>query len=347
MSTAAAPSNRYIRQEILGVVGPAGQERLAHAHVALIGAGALGSTIADLLVRAGIGRLTLIDRDYVELHNLQRQTLYTEDDVRDHTPKAMAAAERLSAINSSVEIRPAVADVNSLSIEQLTEGADFLVDGTDNFETRYLINDLAVKTDRPWVYGGVIATYGMTMTIIPGETACLRCVFPDAPDAGSAPTCDTAGVFGPSVHVVSSLEASEAIKLALGRTDAVNRSLVSLDIWSMELQRIPVGGPRPDCPTCVQRQFDFLDRKSLNLETTLCGHDAVQVMIQPPVTLDLAALGKRLEPAGVVLVNRFLVRFTDAVTGHELTIFPDGRAIVKGTTEPREARAIYDRYVGS
>ena len=199
----------------------AGQERLSRAHAALIGAGALGSTIADLLVRAGIGRLTLIDRDYVELHNLQRQTLYTEDDVRDHTPKAMAAAERLSTINSSVEIRPVVADVNSLSIEQLTEGADFLVDGTDNFETRYLINDLAVKTSRPWVYGGVIATYGMTMTIIPGETACLRCVFPDAPDAGSAPTCDTAGVFGPSVHVVSSLEASEAIKLALGRTDAI------------------------------------------------------------------------------------------------------------------------------
>jgi len=347
MSTAAAPSNRYIRQEILGVVGSAGQERLAQAHVALVGAGALGSTIADLLVRAGIGRLTLIDRDYVELHNLQRQTLYTEEDVRDYTPKAMAAAERLALINSSVEVRPVVADVNSLSIAQLTESADILVDGTDNFETRYLINDLAVQSGRPWVYGGVIATYGMTMTIIPGETACLRCVFPDAPDAGSAPTCDTAGVFGPSVHVISSLEASEAIKLALGRTDAINRSLVSIDIWSMDLQRIPVGGPRPDCPTCQQRQFDFLDRKSLNLETTLCGHDAVQVMIQPPVKLDLAALGRRLEPAGEVLVNRFLVRFTDAVTGHELTIFPDGRAIVKGTTEPREARAIYDRYVGS
>jgi adenylyltransferase/sulfurtransferase len=347
MSTAAAPTNRYIRQEILGVVRPEGQEKLAGAHVALIGAGALGSTIADLLVRAGIGTLTLIDRDYVELHNLQRQALYTEADVQNHVPKAMAAAERLASINSTVEIRPVVADVNSLSIEQLTAEADFLVDGTDNFETRYLINDLAVKTGRPWIYGGVIATYGMTMTIIPGETACLRCVFPDAPDAGSAPTCDTAGVFGPAVHVVSSLEASEAIKLALGRTDAVNRSLISLDVWSMELQRIPVGGPRPDCPTCQGRQFDFLDRQALNLETTLCGHDAVQVMIQPPVQLDLAVLAKRLEPAGEVMANRFLVRFTDAVTGHELTIFPDGRAIVKGTTEPREARAIYDRYVGS
>jgi adenylyltransferase/sulfurtransferase len=323
------------------------RRRASQAHAALIGAGALGSTIADLLVRAGIGTLTLIDRDYVELHNLQRQALYTESDVENHVPKAMAAAERLASINSTVEIRPVVADVNSLSIEQLTADADFLVDGTDNFETRYLINDLAVKTGRPWVYGGVIATYGMTMTIIPGETACLRCVFPDAPDAGSAPTCDTAGVFGPAVHVVSSLEASEAIKLALGRTDAVNRSLISLDVWSMELQRIPVGGPRPECPTCQGRQFDFLDRQALNLETTLCGHDAVQVMIQPPVQLDLASLAKRLEPAGEVMANRFLVRFTDAVTGHELTIFPDGRAIVKGTTEPREARAIYDRYVGS
>jgi adenylyltransferase/sulfurtransferase len=347
MSVSTTPSNRYIRQEILGAFGPNGQERLGQSHVALIGAGALGSAIADLLVRAGVGRLTLVDRDYVELHNLQRQTLYTEADVASHTPKAIAAAERLAEINSTVEIIPVVADVNSLSIEQITAGTEILVDGTDNFETRYLINDLAISTNRPWVYGGVIATYGMTMTIIPGETACLRCLFPVAPDAGSAPTCDTAGVFGPAVHVISSLEASEAIKLALGRVDQVNKSLVSLDAWAMEMTRIPTGGPRPDCPSCQHRQFDYLNRKSLNLETTLCGHDAVQVMIQPPVALDLAALAARLEPAGEVMANRFLVRFTDGVTGHELTVFPDGRAIIKGTTEPREARAIYDRYVGS
>ena len=347
MAIAPAASNRYVRQEILGVIGAAGQEKLASSKVTLIGAGALGSTIADLLVRAGIGQLTLIDRDYVELHNLQRQTLYTEADVEQHTPKAIAASERLSEINSSVDIRPVVADVNSLSIEQLTAGADILVDGTDNFDTRYLINDLAVKTNRPWVYGGVIATYGMTMTIIPGVTACLRCMFPDIPDAGSAPTCDTAGVFGPAVHVISSLEASEVIKLALGKTDQINQSLVSLDTWSMELNRVPTGGPRADCPACQRHQFDFLNRKSLNLETTLCGHDAVQVIIRPPVQVDLPALGRRLESAGDVLVNRFLIRFTDSVTGHELTVFPDGRAIVKGTTEPRAARAIYDRYVGS
>lgn len=347
MSTTISPSNRYIRQEILGVVGPNGQEKLAAAHIALIGAGALGSTIADLLVRAGVGHLTLIDRDYVELHNLQRQALYTEQDVTDHTPKAIAAAERLAAINSSVEITPVVADVNSLSIESVTNDADFLVDGTDNFDTRYLINDLAVKTNRPWVYGGVIATYGMTMTILPGETACLRCMFPDAPDAGSAPTCDTAGVFGPAVHVISSLEASEALKLALGRVDQTNRSLISLDTWSLEMIKIPTGGPRPDCPTCQWHKYEYLERSALNLETTLCGHDAVQVIIQPPVSVDLPALGKRLEPAGDVMVSRFLVRFTDSATGHELTVFPDGRAIVKGTTEPREARAIYDRYVGS
>ena len=347
MSATSAPSTRYIRQEILGVVGAAGQGKLASAHIALIGAGALGSAIADLLVRAGIGRLTLIDRDYVELHNLQRQALYTEADVENHMPKAIAAAERLTAINSTADVRPVVADVNSLSIEQVADGADILVDGTDNFDTRYLINDLAVKTGRPWVYGGVIATYGMTMTILPGETACLRCMFPDAPDAGSAPTCDTAGVFGPAVHVISSLEASEAIKLALGKRDQVNRSLVSFDAWSLDMIKVPTGGPQPDCPTCSRREFQFLDRKALNLETTLCGHDAVQVIIQPPVTLDLAALGKRLETAGDVMVSRFLMRFTDAATRHELTVFPDGRAIIKGTTEPREARAIYDRYVGS
>jgi adenylyltransferase/sulfurtransferase len=345
--TTSATNSRYIRQEILGVFGRSGQDRLASTHIALIGAGALGSTIADLLVRAGVGKLTLVDRDYVELHNLQRQGLYTEADVEQHSPKAVAAAERLGAINSTVEIVPMVADVNSLSIEQVTEGADFLVDGTDNFDTRYLINDLAVKTDRPWVYGGVIATYGMTMTIIPGETACLRCMFPDAPDAGSAPTCDTAGVFGPAVHIISSLEASEALKLALGRREEINRSLVSIDAWSLELIKIPTGGPQPNCPTCQQRTFEFLERTALNLETTLCGHDAVQVIIQPPITLDLAALGKRLETAGDVMVSRFLMRFTDSATGHELTVFPDGRAIIKGTTEPREARAIYDRYVGS
>jgi adenylyltransferase/sulfurtransferase len=348
MSQTVAPStSRYIRQEILGQFGADGQERLHQAHVGLVGAGALGSTIADLLVRAGLGKLTLVDRDYVELHNLQRQSLYSEADVEAHLPKAAAAAERLAEINREVTVIPVIADVNSVNIESIFADCSILIDGTDNFETRYLLNDLAVKTGRPWVYGGVLATYGMTTTIIPNETACLRCVFPDTPDAGSMPTCETAGVLGPAVHVISALEASEAIKLALGKTDKINRHLVSIDIWNMELTRVPTGGPRPDCPTCAQRQFDFLNRATPNLETSLCGHDAVQVLVSPPVKLDLEQLGNRLRPIGDVLVNRFLVRFTDPATSHELTVFPDGRAIVKGVTEPAVARAVYDRYVGS
>ncbi len=347
MSQTIASANRYVRQEILGQFGPDGQQRVARAHVGLVGAGALGSTIADLLVRAGIGNLTLIDRDYVELHNLQRQSLYSEADVDAHLPKAAAAAERLSQINHSVTIKPVIADVNSVNIESLLADSTILIDGTDNFETRYLINDLAVKTGRPWVYGGVLATYGMTTTIVPNETACLRCVFPDAPDRGSTPTCETAGVLGPAVHVIAALQASEAIKLALGHTDRVNRHLVSIDIWNMELTRVPTGGPKSDCRTCGERRFDFLNRATPNLETSLCGHDAVQVMVQPPVKLDLEALSDRLRPIGDVLVNRFLVRFTDPATGNELTVFPDGRAIVRGVTEPAVARAVYDRYVGS
>ena len=347
MSQTITSTSRYVRQEILGQVGSQGQERLAGAHVGLVGAGALGSTIADLLVRAGIGTLTLIDRDYVELHNLQRQSLYSEADVEAHLPKAAAAARRLAGINSEVTVRPVVADVNSVNVESLLADCTILIDGTDNFESRYLINDLAVKTGRPWVYGGVLATYGMTTTIIPNETACLRCVFPETPDAGSIPTCETAGVLGPAVHVISALQASEAIKLALGHLDRVNRHLVSIDIWGMELTRVPTGGPRPDCPTCAERRFDFLNRATPNLETSLCGHDAVQVMVSPSVNIDLEALGERLRPIGDVLVNRFLVRFTDPATGHELTVFPDGRAIIKGVTEPAVARSVYDRYVGS
>lgn len=347
MAQALASTSRYVRQEILGQVGRAGQERLAAAHVGLVGAGALGSTIADLLVRAGIGALTLIDRDYVELHNLQRQSLYSEADVEAHLPKAVAAAQRLAGINGQVTVRPIVADVNGVNVESLLADCTILIDGTDNFESRYLINDLAVKTGRPWVYGGVLATYGMTTTIVPNETACLRCVFPETPDAGSIPTCETAGVLGPAVHVISALQASEAIKLALGQLDRVNRQLVSIDVWSMEMTRVPTGGPRGDCPTCAERRFDFLDRATPNLETSLCGHDAVQVMVTPPVRIDLESLAERLRPIGDVLVNRFLVRFTDPATGNELTVFPDGRAIVKGVTEPAVARAVYDRYVGS
>ena len=339
-------SNRYVRQEIFPPIGRDGQARIAKTNVALIGGGALGSTIADLLVRSGVGSLTIADRDYVELHNLQRQSLYDESDVRNHLPKAAAAAARLHAINGQTAINPVVTDVNASNIAAIVADADIVVDGTDNFETRYLINDIAIKLNKPWVYGGVIASYGMTMTVIPGETSCLRCVFPEPPDAGSAPTCDTAGVIAPAVHVIAAIEATEVLKLAVGDLHSINRKLIAIDLWGLSFDEIEIGAPKPDCPACGLRSFTFLDRPTPSRQTVLCGHDAVQVLIQPPVELNLDSIAARLQSAGDVMKNRFLVRFRDRATNHELTIFPDGRAIVKGTTDPGEARALYARYVG-
>ena len=344
--SAIARSRRYIRQELYQPMGRLGQARLARTHVAIIGCGALGSAAADSLARAGIGRLTIVDRDYVELHNLQRQSLFDETDVASRIPKAVAAAERLSRINGDIDVTPIVADANSGNIAELTTGADLLLDGTDNFETRYLINDLAVKTARPWVYGGVIASGGVTMTIRPGVSPCLRCVFPDPPEPGSAPTCETAGVLGPAVHVIASIEAAEVMKLAVGADDAVNLGLLSIDLWSLAFQSIDVGARDPNCPCCGQRDFAFLNRPAVANEPVLCGHDAIQVRPSAIGSVDLDDLADRLRLVGDVKANRYLVRFSEPGADRELTIFPDGRAIIKGTDDPREARTIYARYIG-
>ncbi len=350
---AASPSNsaraadRYVRQERFFPIGREGQRRLAATHVVQVGCGALGSASAELLTRAGVGHLTLIDRDYVELHNLQRQSLFSEDDVAEHLPKAAAAARRLGAINDEVEIRTEITDLHAGNAERLLAGADIILDGTDNFETRYLINDVAVKHGIPWVYGGVISSGGSTMTIRPGETPCLRCVFPDAPEPGSAPTCDTAGVIGPAVQTVASIQAAEAMKLAVGDLAATNRALLSFDVWSLDVQRVPLPERDPDCPTCGRRQFSFLDSTRPSQTTQLCGHDAVQVLVTPAPTLNLRALAERLRPLGTVMVNRFLLRFDDPVTGRQITVFPDGRAIVQGTTDAIEARSLYAKYIGT
>jgi len=342
----AARTRRYIRQEIFQPIGKPGQARLASTHVAVVGVGALGSASADSLARAGVGMLTIIDRDYVELHNLQRQSLYDEGDVAARTPKAIAAAERLKRVNRDIEIIPVVADITSANIEALTAGADILVDGTDNFETRYLINDLAVKTNRPWVYGGVIGGGGATMTIRPHRSPCLRCVFPTMPEAGSAPTCDTAGVLGPAVHVIAAFQASETIKLALGAVDRINADLVSIDVWNVNLHATSLGKPDPDCPCCGRGRYDFLDRAPAMSEMILCGHDAVQVHPYPPVQIDLGELAMRLRSIGVVSANRYLLRFTEPNSPLELTVFPDGRAIIAGAGDPAEARRVYARYIG-
>jgi len=344
---AAPPTERYVRQTLFAPIGPEGQRRIGATRVLLVGSGALGGAVADLLVRAGIGRLILADRDYVELGNLQRQTLFDEADVAEHLPKAAAASARLRRINGDVRIEPVVADVNATNIERLASDVDLIVDGTDNFETRYLINDVAVKRGLPWVYGGVIGSYGMTMTIRPGETPCLRCVFPEPPPAGSAPTCDTAGVLGPAVGMVAALQVAEALKLAVGDVEAMNTDLLAIDVWRLSLDRIPLPAPRPDCPTCGRRDFAFLVEISPSRTTVLCGHDAVHVRVHPSVTLDLAALSARLGAIGDVRSNRYLLRFRESAGAHELTVFADGRAIVKGTTDPTEARVLYARYVGA
>jgi adenylyltransferase/sulfurtransferase len=338
---------RYARQTILPQIGRDGQRHLAETHVLVVGCGALGSASANLLARAGVGRLTLVDRDYVELHNLQRQALYDEADVASHLPKAVAAADKLRRANGQIAIESIVEDVDPTAIERLVTGVDLVVDGLDNFETRYLLNDAAVKHGVPWIYGGVIGSYGLTMTIRPGTTACLRCVFPEPPPAGSAPTCDTAGVLGPAVDLVAAIQAAEALKLAVGAEERLNDGLLSLDPWQLTFERVPLPGPVANCPACGARRFAFLDQPVAAGTSVLCGHEAVQIRPRSRVEHDLAALGERLASAGETLANPFLVRFRPTGEPYELTIFPDGRTIVKGATDPTEARAVYARYVGT
>lgn len=343
-SSSILVSERYARQTIFPAIGRAGQEKLGASRVCLIGCGALGTHIADTLVRAGVGFLRIVDRDVPVQSNLQRQSLFDEQDVIDSVPKVVAAERRLNAANREVTIDARVLDVNSANIESLIDDVDFVVDGSDNFEVRYLINDACVKRGKPWVYGGVIGSYGMTMTIRPGETPCLRCIFPEAPAPGEAPTCDTAGVIGPAVTVVAGLESAEALKLAVGDLEALNRDLLAIDVWKLSFDQLSLGAPRADCPTCARHEFTFLDQHAPSQTTELCGRDAVQVSVNPPASLSLQTLAARLASAGKVAHNAYLLRFD--VDGFELTVFPDGRAIVKGTTDPAVARSVYARYIG-
>lgn len=339
---------RYARQTILPTIGADGQRALAGARVLLVGCGALGTHLADTLVRAGVGFLRVVDRDFVELHNLQRQALFDEDDQARGTPKALAAAEKLRRVNSTVAIEPVVDDANAGNIAALLDGVGLILDGTDNFETRYLLNDAALRAGLPWVYGGVLGSYGMTMTVVPGETACLRCLFPDPPPPGSAPTCETAGVLGPAVALIAAFQASEALKLLVGARDAVNRDLLAIDVWRLTLDRLPASR-QAECPTCGDgpRAYPFLDRAAASRTTTLCGRNAVQVVVNPAPTVALAALAERLRPAGSVAHNAYLLRFRPADdAARELVVFPNGRAIVHGTDEPAVARSLYARYVG-
>lgn len=337
---------RYQRQILFAPLGEAGQDKLAAARVLVVGCGATGSVIASTLARSGVGTLRLADRDYVEWNNLQRQVLYDEEDVRARTPKAVAAAAKLGRINSAVRVEPFVTDVNAENVETLMQGVDLILDGTDNFETRYLVNDACVKHHVPWVYGGAVASYGASMTIVPEQTACLRCVFVHAPPLGTLPTCDTAGVIAPIVSVIGSLVSAEALKLLVG-TGERNPGLVNIDLWENTFDVVEVAR-RAGCPCCVGRVFEYLDAAG-DGAAYLCGRDAIQV--RPPrqggtaAALDLPALAARLSPLGRVTRNDYLLQFT--LPEYDLTIFPDGRAIIKGTDDAAVARGLYAKYVGS
>ncbi|UCE61158.1 MAG: ThiF family adenylyltransferase [Phycisphaerales bacterium] len=340
---------RYLPQMLFTKIGPAGQRRLAGARAVLIGCGGLGTAVADMLVRAGIGHLRICDRDYIELNNLHRQTLFDEDDIARNLPKAPAAAEKLGRINSDSTVESVVVDVNPANIEQLCEEADLLLDGTDNFETRFLINDLAVKTRRPWIYGAVVGATGLSMTIIPQDTPCLRCVFEEAPPPALNPTCDTVGVLSPAVTIVAGLQAIEAIKLLAGRAADVNRNLVSVDAWTGRFASISVQNAynRGDCRCCKHGEFPYLAGTYTSKSALLCGRSAIQVYPPCPLQTDFPAIARRLQPIArdAVKHNRFMLKAR--IDDYELTLFPDGRAIIKGTDNTDKARSLYARYFGA
>ncbi len=336
--------DRYSRQTLFKPIGKEGQERLRASSVALIGCGALGSTLANNLCRAGIGRLLIADRDYIELNNLQRQILFDEDDIERRLPKAVAAAQKLRRINSDVTIEALVEDINADGIESLVQGVDLVLDATDNFATRYLLNDACVKYGRPWIYSGVIASYGVTLNIIPGDTPCLRCIYPEMPLPGTTATCDTAGILNGIVGAITGVVSTEALKILL-KSDKVSRDMFWMDVWENTSERIEL--PRyPDCPTCGQHHYEFLDMSQGTDSTSLCGRDAVQVRGgKRGHSINLPDLAERLRPVGQVSYNSYLLRLL--VDGYDVTVFPDARAIIKGTDNEMVARSIYARYIGN
>jgi molybdopterin-synthase adenylyltransferase len=339
--------DRYARQIRFVPLGEEGQRRLQASRVLVCGCGALGSVLANTLARAGVGRLRIVDRDFVETSNLQRQVLFDEDDVAANLPKAIAAANKLRRINSEIEIEPIVADVDATNIAGLLQAVDCIVDGTDNFETRFLINDAAVKFGIPWVYGGTIGAGGQTMTILPGETPCLRCLITEAPPPGTTETCDTAGILGPIVNVIASIQAAEAIKICSGHRESVQRSLLVFDVWENRFLAMKASGLREgsDCLTCVRREFEWLSGKRGTQTAVLCGRNAVQLSQGGRGEISLEALALKLSGVGRVTRNPFLLRLE--VGNYTLTIFADGRAIISGTDDIATARTVYAKYIGA
>ncbi len=335
-------SDRYSRQERFAPLGQEGQRKLAQSRVAIAGCGALGTYHAAALARAGVGFLRIVDRDYVELNNLQRQWLYEENDATEGLPKAAAAARHLARINSGVEVEPVVADLTAANADELLSDVELILDGTDNFETRYLINEFAVRGNLPWIYGGAVGSYGLAMPVLPGETPCLACLYPDPP-SGAQPTCETAGVLATITTLIGALQVTMALQILSGHREAVPRRITTVDVWTGALRQSDQPARDADCPVCAHGGFPLLSGHR-RAPISLCGRNAVQIH-ERNRPVNLAELGRALEPLGPVRANEFALRFF--IAPYELTVFPDGRAIIKGTQDTGIARSLYARYVGA
>jgi molybdopterin-synthase adenylyltransferase len=335
---------RYAKQALLSQIGKTGQKRIQEGSAVIIGCGALGTVIANNLARAGVGRIRIVDRDFVELDNLQRQILFDEDDARDRIPKAFAAVNKLRRINSSIALEPVLSDVNAKNVEELIKGFQVVLDATDNVETRFLLNDACIKLEIPWIYGGAIGSDGMTMPILPNRSPCLRCFLKDMPPPGSLETCDRVGVLNCVTSIVASLQSASALRLLVGADDLLLGQLVHVDAWEGEFQRVTIER-NADCATCVKHKFEFLEGKATSWTTTLCGRNMVQIVPAEETELSLEILKESLAHAGEVSYNGFML--TLKLQEHELIIFPTGRAMVKGTTDEGIARTLYARYIGT
>jgi adenylyltransferase/sulfurtransferase len=341
--------NKYTRQIIFSGIQEEGQKKIINSKILIVGCGALGGSVANTLTRAGVGSIRVVDRDFIEENNLQRQILFDEDDLKDHLPKAIAVQRKLTKINSQVEIQAEVADVNYTNIERLTDGIDLVLDGTDNYETRYLINDVSIKRGIPWIYGAVVSSYGLSMNIVPDQTPCFRCVFDAPPPPGMTPTCETAGVLAPAVTLVASIQSVEAIKFLTGHFNEMNKQLIQIDVWDNKFETVKIDTIRKkrNCPTCDQRNFQYLEGREASQGISLCGRNSIQINIfseTNPHQIDLYQLAQQLQKAGPVTVNQFLLKVQ--VDKYELTLFADRRAIIQGTTDPAVARDIYSKFIG-
>lgn len=339
------PHPRYSRQILFSGIGSKGQSRVVDSRVAVVGCGALGAMQASLLVRAGVGTLRIIDRDFVEESNLQRQILFDEEDVQAVLPKAIAAEKKLQAANSLVKVEGIVEDVNASSVDKLLSGFDLIVDASDNFDVRFLVNDFSVKNRVPWIYGACVGSYGLTFPIMPGEGPCLRCLFESAHSAGVSASCDTAGIIGPVVAVVAAMQVAEALKMLSGVHENISRKIATIDMWNNRYQSIDLPLPQPDCPCCARHEFSFLDGSLGTDVTTLCGRNSIQIRRRGGTNIDLNNLAQKLAPLGRLEQNRFLLRA--AIDGYQLAVFPDGRAIIYGTDDPAIGKSLYARYIGN